>query len=165
MAECDLHNQVSQRIGEFSAKIESLLSQIDRLSRDIIEGGKVDAQLLTEFKNLQRDVTEVHDICEKNGDTFELYKTQVLDMTHKFELLEGVVTSFSTKIDGKIDRVTFDNFCAKHDTDIVTIKMMLDKKASQETTDTLTWQTRLVLGAMVGALISGFVGALIKWVL
>jgi CHASE3 domain sensor protein len=154
---CDLHSEVTQKVGEFSAQINNIIGQIDRMTRDIIEGGKVDAKLLSDYDYLKQNVTRLSDLCVSNKETFETYQDAVRHLDSKFNALEALVTSYVDKINAKVDKVTFDNHVTQIESAIDTIKAAVDKKASQEAVNYLKAAVYGVVAVVIGAIVAGLV--------
>lgn len=134
MAEhCDGHSVITGKIGEFSAKIEDIRSNIDRLSEELTDSGKITAKAIADIDNLKnsiRDVKESLDELKERHDTFT-WKA-VTETANSLESLEESVKELNTYTDSLVTNVTFKDFSYNIQKELEKVYKSLSDKASTE---------------------------------
>lgn len=152
---CQLHSEVTQRIGEFSAKIDGLSTQIERLSDESTDNGKITAKLLSDLEHLKDDMDSLEELLLTNQEAFDIYKTQSGELAHNFEELENCVKNLNSSLGNKVDSVKFDDFCYNIEKTLKSLRDIVDTKASKESVSNCNEWLKYVLYIVVSTVVIG----------
>lgn len=154
MAECTHHNEVTQKVGEFTARLSNLEKQAEGLAARFNTYSQEVTVNTTEIEHLKEEFSDLKEEYELNKDLIDQCQTVAGSLANQFEALAKTVKDITTLYESKVNVSDFNTFKANTEKDFGIIKERLAEKATKDSMESWKW--------VIVALGCGIIGAAIK---